>query len=469
MRWGAVRVLRRTLRPDSRRRHVHSHSVGATSVATSVAIFAASPRGVGTDVTWSRRRWLAAPAAGWVAARAGVDRAVAGLDPAVAGPDDESFWLQVRNHFDGDPSTLSFNHAGLSPAPRAVRTAMAREFARADVEPSRVLWRQQEQELDGVRKRLAAVLGCDAGQVALTPNATWGLHTVILGLPLQSGDEIVVSAHEYSRTFEALQQRQRRDGVRTVEVPLATPAAEPGAVVADVLARCGPRTRLVVLSQATYLTGQLLPVAAIAAALRPLGVPLLVDGAHGIGLLPATFAGLGGAFYTACLHKWLMGPVGTGVFVCEPAWIDRLWPLCGAGDERRNSMRKFESYGTHAFAPLLAVGAALDFHDWLGRERKAARLEWLRQRLLGALADVPGLAVHSSADPTRACAIVAISLAGCAARPLASWLWREHRVHATSIDAGGLAAVRLSPNVFTTAAEIERLAQALRRAARDGI
>lgn len=420
-------------------------------------------------MTLSRRAALLAPLAGRFVFADHTLARLHRLDPAQGAPDDDAFWSRVRSLFDFDPTVASFNHAGLSPSPRDVRAMLAREQARTDVEPSRVLWRQQEHELDAVRTRLARLLGCSDEQLALTPNATFGLHTTILGLPMVAGDEVVVAAHEYSRTFSALEQRRARDGIVVVEVPLAVPAAAPEAVAADVLARVTARTRLVVLSQATYLTGQLLPTATVATALRPRGIPLLVDGAHGVGLLPAPVGELGGAFYTACLHKWLCGPVGTGVFVVEPAWIERLWPLFAAPLEQARRMAKFEEYGTRPLAPFLALTAALDFHDWLGLPRKAARLAALRQRLLAALDGEPGLQVLSSADPARAVAIVAVAVRGVEAKALVAWLWREHRIHTTSIPTPGVQGARLSPHVFTSAAEIARLATALRTAARDGI
>lgn len=198
-------------------------------------------------------------------------------------------------------------------------------------------------------------------------------------------------------------------------------------------------------------------------------MPVLVDGAHGVGLLPATVGELGGAFYTACLHKWLMGPVGTGVFVVEPAWIERLWPLCAADAERSRRIGKFEEYGTRALAPFLALAAALDFHDWLGSSRKAARLENRRQRLVAALDGLTGVSLLTGPHLERTAAIVAAAVPKCEPKALSSWLWREHRIHTTSITTAGIEAIRLSPHVFTTDVEIERLAAALRTAARDGI
>ena len=416
----------------------------------------------------SRRHFLAASAATF-AFRDDTARQLERLDFAQAAPDDDEFWRELRTHFDLDPAATSFNHAGLSPSPRAVREAMAAQVRRANSDPSRVIWRQQDKELESVRDRLAALVGCDPEELALAPNATHGLHTVILGLPLQKGDEILTTAHDYPRALNAMRQRERRDGTVTVEVPLLTPPDDPARIVTAILERFTARTRLVVLSQMTYLTGQLLPVAAVAAVAARRGIPLLVDGAHGLGLLPDTVQDLGGAFYAACLHKWLMGPVGTGVFVARSAWIDKVWALHPGEETHDRRITKFEQFGTRAAAPLLALGEALDFHELLGRERKAARLEALRARLAAPLLEAPGVQHCGSLDPARCRALLTVGFARLEPKALAAWLWQEHRIHVTVADRGGLRAIRISPNVFTTHAEIDRLAAVLVAAARNGI
>lgn len=416
----------------------------------------------------SRRGFLAGAAAPFAFrddTRAQLDR----LDFARAAAEDDGFWRELRGLFDVDPAITSFNHAGLSPSPRAVREALAAQQRRANTDPSQVIWRQQDQELEEVRERLAGLLGCGVEELALTPNATYGLHTVILGLPLQRGDEILTTVHDYSRAFNAMRQRERRDGTVTVEVPLDSPPADPGAVAAAILERLTPRTRLVVLSQMTYLSGQLLPVRAVADVLARRGLPLLVDGAHGIGLLPDTVAELGGAFYTACLHKWLMGPVGTGVLVARSAWIDKAWPLHPGEEALDRRISKFEQYGTRPAAPFLALHEALDFHERLGRERKAARLEALKARLAAPLLGLPGVRPCSSLDPTRSRALWTVGFDRVEPRALVAWLWERHRIHVTAAEAGGLRAIRISPNVFTTHAEVDRLAGILVRVTREGL
>lgn len=415
----------------------------------------------------TRRNFLAAPAI-LFAFRDGTARALDRLDFSRAEPDDEAFWLELREQFDLDPQVVSFNHAGLSPSTRAVREAMAAEVLRANYNPSRVLWREQDHELDAVRERLARLLGCSSDELALTPNATYGLHTVILGLPMHAGDEILTTTHDYSRAHNAMRQRERRDGTVTVSVPLATPSEAPEVVATKILERITPRTQLVVLSQMTFLTGQRMPIRAVADATAKLGIPLLVDGAHGIGLLPDTLEDLGGAFYTACLHKWLMGPIGTGVFVARSGWLDKVWPLHPGDEGLDHRITKFEQVGTRPAAPLLALREALDFHDRLG-PRKAARLEALRQRLATPLLAEPGIRQCGSLDPNVCRAMLTIEFAKVEPRPLAAWLWKEHHIYVTTAVDAGLRALRISPHVFTTHAEVDRLATLLVGVARNGI
>ncbi|MCB9891462.1 MAG: aminotransferase class V-fold PLP-dependent enzyme [Planctomycetes bacterium] len=384
-------------------------------------------------------------------------------------PDDETFWLGVRELFTIDPERPYWNHAGLGPSPRAAIDALERETRRANRAPSRIVWREQDRELDVVRERVAKLLGCTFEELALTPNATYGLHSAILGVPMQADDEILVTAHEYSRTFDAVRQRERREGTKTVTVPLDVPPEDPEAITAKTIERFSARTRLLVLSQMTYLTGQVLPTHAIANHAVRQGVPVLVDGAHGTGLLDADVDTLGATLYTTCFHKWTMGPVGTGAFVVRSPWIDKVWPLHPAQEDWDRRMGKFEQWGTRSAAPFLALIPALDLHERLGADRKAARLETLRRRLVEPLLAREGITLLGSLDPDRCRVIATLHFAKAPARDLASHLWKEHGIHVTTVDRAGLEGIRVSPNVFTTCAEVDRLVTILQSVAQRGL
>jgi len=418
----------------------------------------------------SRRQFLA----GTVAAIAFRDQALAQLerltrDSGSGGPDDEAFWLRVRDLFDIDPTITVFNHAGLSPSPRATREAIAEQTKRANFDPSLVIWRRQDNELDAVRKQLAELVGCDMEELALTMNATYGLQTAIMGVPMSAGDEILATTHEYSRSLTAIEQRRRRDGIRPVIVPLTAPFNSKKDLEKQILDRVTSRTRLIVLSQMTFLTGAFMPIREIAAAVADRGIPVLMDAAHGIGLLPEKFSETGAAIYTACLHKWLMAPIGTGVFAVKRPWIRKIWPLHPADETLDDSIRKFEQIGTRSAAPFLAIKESLDFHNMLGRERKAARLESLRNRLAQRVLNAPGVTHYGSLDPSLCRVILTVGFEKAQATDLASWLLIKHRIHVTTVLRAGINAIRISPNVFTTHEEVDRLGATLDQVAREGM
>ena len=382
---------------------------------------------------------------------------------------DEEFWLRIRNSFDIDPALTVFNHSGLSPSPRATREAIAEQTKRANFDPSLIIWRQQDNELASIRKQLAEVVGCEVDELALTMNATCGLQTAIMGVPMSAGDEIVATVHEYSRSLTAIRQRERRDGIKPVIVAFKAPLGSRKELATQILNGVTSKTKLIVLSQMTFLTGALMPIKEVVAAVASRGIPVLMDAAHGIGLLPEKFRDTGAATYTACLHKWMMAPIGTGVFVVKRPWINKIWPLHPADESLDHSMQKFEQLGTRAAAPFLAIQESLDFHNMLGRERKAARLELLRSRLANYVLNAPGVKNYESLDPERDRVMLALEFEKADAIALAGWLLSEHRIHVTTVVRAGMNAIRISPNVFTTIAEVDRLAAILDKVAREGI
>ena len=313
----------------------------------------------------SRRTFLAGSAAAFGFKNETLDR-MAALPFAPNDAEDEEFWMRIRGEFNIDPNLTSFNHAGLSPSPRTVLETIASEWKRANVAPSFMIWRKQDYELDTVRKQLAEIVGCKTEQLALTMNATYGLQTAILGVPMSAGDEILATEHEYSRALTAMDQRGRRDGVVAVVLPLKAPPENQEEVAKQILAAVTDKTKLILLSQMTFLAGTKMPIRLVANALKGRDIPILVDGAHGIGLLPDQFSEQGGDIYTACLHKWMMCTIGTGVFVATQPWIRQMWPLHPAEDNLNDSITKFEQIGSRPAAPFLAIKDALAFHNLIG-------------------------------------------------------------------------------------------------------
>ncbi len=162
-----------------------------------------------------------------------------------------------------------------------------------------------------LRERIADLLGCGAGELALTGSTTDGVNSVLSGLDLGAGDEVLTSDEEHPGLLVPLALGARRRGFALREAPLAELA---GAV--------GPGTTLVACSHVSWVTGRLVDAQAIAAA----GAPVLLDGAQGLGAVRTDVGELGCDFYAASGQKWLCGPNGTGYLYVRSERLPDLHP-----------------------------------------------------------------------------------------------------------------------------------------------
>src|SRR5690606_1179920 len=235
---------------------------------------------------------------------------------------------EVRQAYDLDQNVVNLDHGWTNPAPRVAMDDLNAHARRLEALPAEQLWRIWEEVTNTtVRQGLADVMGVPGDQLALVRNATEALDTVLLGVPLSRGDEIVCSAHDYYAMLDALEQREERDGVvlRMVHPPVPAPSMD--ALFETYAAAIGPRTRLVLLTHPSNLTGQLLPVARIAEAAHRVGAEVVVDGAQSLGVIPDSVPSLGCDYYGASMHKWLGAPVGMGALWMRPEHVAKVWPL----------------------------------------------------------------------------------------------------------------------------------------------
>ena len=405
--------------------------------------------------------------AGWISSE------LAALESLGVAPlaEDEAFWARVRRGYALHPRILNLDHGWTNPAPSAAVEHLvrgARELEALPAERLAALW--DEVTNTTVRQALAEAMGVPPAEIALVRNATEALDTVLLGLPLSQGDEIVCSAHDYYAMLDALEQRRARDGVviRMLRPPVPAPSLDALAEMYE--AAIGPRTRLVLLTHPSNLTGQLLPVRRIAASAHRAGAEVVVDGAQSLGVLADPVASLGCDYYGASAHKWLGAPVGTGVLWMRPEHAAKVWPLVPPG-QSASGMGRFEWIGTNPEYVSAAVAPALELHRTLGPERKAARLRYLtthwRRR---AAAELPGARFYSGDGEDMSCGLCTIELPGTDAPALKQRLFERDRILVQAMGGSARApeirGLRVTPNVYTTPAELDRFVAALRSATR---
>jgi isopenicillin-N epimerase len=379
---------------------------------------------------------------------------------------DETFWREIQQSFTVDRSLINLNNGGVSPSPRVVQDAMVRHLQYSNEAPVHTMWDILEPQIETVRQRLAANFGCDPEEMAITRNASESLEICIFGLDLKVGDEVLTTNQDYPRMLNAWRQRERREGIKvnTISFPVPPPSLD------DLYQRferaITPRTRVIHFCHITNLTGQIFPVKKICQLGRARGIEVIVDGAHAFAHFPFTHSDLDCDYYGTSLHKWLLAPHGTGFLYVRKSKLKKLWPLLAATPQQDDDIRKFEEIGTHPAANHNAIAEALTFHEGIGIERKAARLRYLKERWARRLEANKGVRVLTPYDPQQSCGLALFNIEGMDVRKLVTHLWEKHRIIVTPIVHDEFRGIRVTPNVYTTLAEVDMFCDAVEKAIR---
>jgi selenocysteine lyase/cysteine desulfurase len=376
---------------------------------------------------------------------------------------DEDFWRDIQSAFTLDRNIINLNNGGVSPSPRIVQEAMRRSLEYSNIAPARTMWAVLEPEVESVRRGLAADFGCDPEEMAITRNASEALENVQQGLDLKAGDEVLTTDQDYPRMITTWKQRERREGIvlKTISFPTPPPSLDD---LAERFERAiTPRTRVIHFCHITNLTGQIFPVQKICQMARSRGIEAIVDGAHAYAQFPFKHSDLDCDYYGTSLHKWLLAPHGTGFLYVRKSKIGKVWPLMAAPPEMTDNIRKFEEIGTHPAANHNAISDALQFHAAIGVERKAARLRYLRTLWTDRLTRLARVSTPTSPDPRQSCGIGLLSVEGKEPGPLADQLWEKYRILTVGIVHPQFKGLRITPNVYTTVAEIGTFCDAVEK------
>lgn len=221
--------------------------------------------------------------------------------------------MDLRSQFPVLERLAYLNAGSVGPVPTAAAEA-AEDELRDALQNGRAAKAQVERSLDmadRLRAQVSQLMGCRPSELALTGSTTDGLNAVIGGLDLGPGDEILTSREEHPGLLAPLGLARKRRGVEVRSVPFDEIAPE-----------VGPRTRLVACSHVSWHSGRVVDSEALAGC----GVPVLLDGAQGLGAVPVSVSELGCDFYAASGQKWLCGPIGSGYLYVREARIADLSP-----------------------------------------------------------------------------------------------------------------------------------------------
>jgi len=292
-----------------------------------------------------------------------------------------------------EDGVLHLNHGSFGATPTSVMEAQQRLRSRMEANPTKYfLGGDYQRELDSARRAVAGFVGGEEAGLVFVNNVTAGVNAVLRSLEpaLGSGDEILVTNHEYNACRNAAEVSASRTGARVTTVRVPFPIESSRHAADTVLAAVGDRTRILLIDAVTSATGLVMPVAEIAAEIEP-DVRVLVDAAHAPGMIDFDAVALGASYVTANCHKWMCSAKGAGFL-----WV--------RADRRDDVYHSVISHGYNGGWPSEGGHLHAQF-DWTGTHDPTA---WLT--VADALATVE--AMHPDGWPGVKAAIRELCLTG---------------------------------------------------------
>jgi L-cysteine/cystine lyase len=245
-------------------------------------------------------------------------------------------------------AAIQLNTGSAGPIPAEVAAAMAelelyeRDFGRAQYE----YYLDSLQRMDEARAGVAAVLGGELDEVAITHAATDGMNLGTWSIDWRAGGRAVTTCHEHAGGVGPLYSICDRFGVDLGFAEFSGDASD-DEILDRFDALITPETKLVSLSHVLWTTGLVMPVARIAALAHERGALVLVDGAQAAGAIPVNVRDLGADMYAIPAQKWLLGPEGLGAL-----WVRReLMDAVGLSFAGYFSFASYDSRGNRALQP----------------------------------------------------------------------------------------------------------------------
>jgi selenocysteine lyase/cysteine desulfurase len=341
----------------------------------------------------------------------------------------------VRAQTPGCAEVIHLNNAGASLPPAVVVDTVVQYIEEEARVGGYELAERRQDELEGVYRSVAGLIGAHEDEIALVDNATRAWDMAFYSLPFAAGDRILTTTTEYGANFIAYLQVAARTGAR-IEVVPDTPTGE---IDVDALAAMiDDRVKLISINHVPTNTGLVNPAVAVGQVARDAGVTYLLDACQSVGQLPLNVDEIGCDFLSATSRKFLRGPRGVGFLYVRDTMIESLQPASldlhsarwveADRYEMRSDAKRFEVWESSP-ALRLGLGAACDYALDLGLEPIWERVSMLAGMLRVALAGIAGVTVHDKG--ARQAGIVTFSVAGVTADEVKQTL-ANHRINVST-------------------------------------
>ena len=388
-------------------------------------------------------------------------------------------WSAIRAQFPVTERVVYLNTGWSGPSSRAVVTAVRERLQREAYDgPTTPDVRYEKGMLvRRARHGFASLIGADDDEVALTYTTTEGVNTVLRGLGLGAGDEVLTCNLEHNAVMVPAYVSRMRDGV-AIKIVRFPSQDETAASMLDAFERAmTPRTKLLLLSHVSWNRGTRLPLRQVCAMAHAHGALVAVDAAQSAGHIDFDVRKMDCDVLALPGHKWLLGPDGAAALYVRRDLIERLQPLAvvhganrhydfeGNFDYANDTIHKFE-LTTHSGPVLAGLLTSLEMFAELGMPSVEARCLQLAIRFVAGLCAIGGVRITTPLDASVRSGMVTFTVRDFNPHETAAALYHIDRIVGRVCNDKR---VRVCFHIFNDESDVDRALSVVERIALHGI
>src|ERR1700676_1659332 len=366
---------------------------------------------------------LAALPASWTAFSTALKAA-----PSAPDANNENYWSLVKRQFPLEENLIYLNAANVCPASRPVLDRHAEFMRDFQSNPSFQNRAKYDPLRERLREKIGGMLRVSADEIAITRNTSEGTNTVVEGVDLKPGDEVIIYEHNHPSNNDSWKMRAKREGFTVTILAGRVPAASKDELISQAEKAITPRTKVISVTHVTSTTGIMYPAREIAEIARRRGIWMHLDGAQSFSALDVNLKEIGCDSYSASAHKWLMGPLEAGVLFVRSDRIASVWPsIVTAGwTDHLKGARKLEVYGQRDDPRIVALESAVDFALLIGIGAIESRMRFLATSLKEQLSQIPGVRLKTNLEPELSAGVVKADISRVPTKQAYDALWDQH-------------------------------------------
>ena len=378
---------------------------------------------------------------------------------------EDEFWKRIRSHYDLNDEFINLESGYYNIIPRPTMIKYKKLISKINYEGSFYMRNKLEIDESKITQNLSELVDCNPEELIITRNTTESLDLIISGYPWKKNDEAIFADHDYGSMKEMFIQVSKRYGIKNKIISIPIHPKSDHQIVELYEKKITPKTKLIMVSHMINITGQILPVKKICEMAANYGVEVMVDGAHAIGQFNLSIRDLNCDYYGSSLHKWLAAPLGTGLLYVKKKNIPKIWPLFAHETKKLDNIKKLNHKGTHPVHSKLAIKIAIEYQNWIGIKKKEKRLRFLKNYWINKVKKFKNVIINTPFDKGRSCGIGNFGVKKIKPSKLADILLKEYKIYTVAINENGVNGCRVTPNLFTSTLELDKLIYAIKKIA----